>query len=178
MKIQHIILGLGLCLLGACSAPPKGVEPVSGFEAARYMGKWYEIARLDHSFERGLSNVTADYTLNEDGSVKVINRGLEAATCEKSEAEGHAEFLGSPDVASLKVTFFWPFSGGYHVIALDEAYSYALVAGPSFDYLWILSRTPQMDQALRDQLVEKARALGFETSELIFVAHGDDTCAK
>ncbi len=176
MKIQHLFFALSLGFLSACTAPPKGVEPISGFEAERYMGKWYEIARLDHSFERGLSDVTADYSLNEDGSIKVINRGIEAATCEKSEAEGHAEFLGSPDVASLKVTFFWPFSGGYHVIALDEVYSYALVVGPSFDYLWILSRTPQMDQALRDQLVEKAKSLGFETAELIIVDHAKNTC--
>lgn len=176
MEIRNVCLVLFVGLLAACTAPPEGVTPINGFAPERYMGKWYEIARLDHSFERGLRNVTADYTLEADGTVTVVNRGLAAATCEWQEAIGHAEFLGAADVASLKVTFFWPFSGGYHIIALDDAYSYALVAGPSFDYLWVLSRTPVMDAAVRTQLVEQAASLGFDKNQLITVEQNAPTC--
>ena len=107
--------------LGGCAvAPPAGVTPITGFELNRYLGPWYEIARLDHSFERGLSNVSATYGRREDGGVQVMNRGYDDRQGIWKEAEGRAYFLGEPTVGSLKVSFFGPFYGGYHLIALDQ----------------------------------------------------------
>jgi apolipoprotein D and lipocalin family protein len=159
-----------LLLLGGCVHTPEGIEPVSGFEQQRYLGKWYEIARLDHSFERGLSNVTADYSLREDGDIRVINRGYRDKSGEWEAAEGRAKFLNGPDIASLKVSFFGPFYGGYHVIELDRKnYSYAMVAGNDRDYLWILARSPVLAPNVRQRLTDRAKALGYETDALIFV---------
>lgn len=177
MRVKTILVSLCATFLAACTAAPEGVEPVTGFEVDRYLGKWYEIARADHSFERGLSNVTADYARNEDGTISVLNKGLKTESCEWQSADGVAEFLGPPDIASLKVTFFWPFSGGYHVFALDrENYSYALVAGPSFEYFWLLSRTPTLEAELQARLLEKAKAVGFKTDDLIFVSQDPANC--
>ena len=155
-----------------CTSVPKGLEPVSGFDADRYLGKWYEIARLDHSFERNLSNVSAIYTAKEKGEIAVLNRGYNEKTGEWEQIEGNARFVGDESVGSLKVSFFGPFYGGYHILALDkEDYGYAMVSGPSRSYLWILSRTTELDEAIYSSLVTKATALGFDTTELIRVAH-------
>jgi apolipoprotein D and lipocalin family protein len=156
----------------ACTGAPEGVEPVSDFELDRYLGTWYEIARLDHRFERGLSNVTANYSLRDDGGVKVINRGYNAEDQEWDEAEGKAYFVGDEDVGQLKVSFFGPFYGGYNVIELDKAgYQYSMVAGPDRSYLWILSRSPDLDDAVLERLLAKAGDLGFPLDELIMVEH-------
>jgi apolipoprotein D and lipocalin family protein len=157
--------------LTACTGAPDGVEVVSGFDLNRYLGTWYEIARLDHSFERGLSNVTANYSLREDGGVKVVNRGYDAEKNEWEETEGKAYFLGDENIGQLKVSFFGPFYGGYNVVELDSDYRYSLVAGPDRSYLWILARTPELDEATLERLVAKARELGFPTDELIMVEH-------
>lgn len=163
-----------LLFLSACTGAPDGVQPVSGFELQRYLGTWYEIARLDHRFERGLTNVTATYSLRDDGGVKVVNRGYRSDDDEWDEAVGKAYFVGEPDVGQLKVSFFGPFYGGYNIVALDNSnYDYSLVVGPTRDYLWILARTPSLDQATIDRLVERAAALDFPTDELIFVSHDD-----
>ena len=170
--IRSAILALFFALtLAACStAPPDGVRPVTSFEINRYLGQWYEIARLDHSFERGMSDVSATYQLQDDGSVKVINRGYDTQRQEWKEAIGRALFIGDPDTASLKVSFFGPFYGGYHVIALDqESYRWALVAGPDRDYLWILARDRTLPTEVREKLVSQARTLGFATDQLIWV---------
>ena len=157
-------------LVTACGIAPENIKPVSGFEIDRYLGKWYEIARLDHSFERGLTKVTAEYSLRDDGGVKVINRGFDATTNEWDEAEGKAYFVDAPDIGQLKVSFFGPFYGGYNIIELDkEDYQYSLVAGPDYSYLWILARSPDLDQAIIDKLVSQAKTLGFPTEELIFL---------
>lgn len=154
----------------SCSiSPPAGVRPVEPFAVDRYLGTWYEIARLDHPFERGLDHVTAQYILRSDGSIKVINSGFSAAKQRWKQSIGKARFLGSPQTASLTVSFFGPFYGGYHVIALDEDYRYALVAGPSRDYLWILSRTPTLDAQARQALLHTARKLNFPVDSLIWV---------
>lgn len=161
-----------LIFLSACTMVPEGVKPVDGFELDRYLGKWYEIARLDHSFERGLSRVTADYSLREDGGVKVINRGFNPAKNKWKEAIGKAYFIKSPDIGQLKVSFFGPFYGGYNILALDKAsYQYALVSGPDRSYLWILARSPKPDAFLVDQLASKARQMGFPVDDLIYVSH-------
>ncbi len=162
---------VALFLLG-CVGIPENVTPVEGFQLDRYLGTWYEIARLDHSFERGMSRVTAQYSLREDGGVRVLNRGFLAAKNEWKEAEGKAFFVDRSDRGFLKVSFFGPFYGSYIVMDLDkENYQYALVSGPDKSYLWILSRTPTMDRATLDRLIATARTAGFETDELLFVAH-------
>lgn len=167
-----ILTATALCLV-SCLGVPEGARPVQGFTLDKYLGKWYEIARLDHSFERGLSNVTAEYSLRDDGGVRVINRGFKSTSNEWREAEGKAYFVDDTSTGKLKVSFFGPFYGAYNVIALDkEGYQWSLVVGPDTDYLWILSRTPELDQVIIDQLLLEARALGFNTEDLIFVDHG------
>ena len=157
-------------LLSACSTSvPSGLHPVTPFELNRYLGQWYEIARLDHSFERGMSDVNATYQLLDDGSVKVINRGYNTQRQAWKEAIGRALFIGDPATASLKVSFFGPFYGGYHVIALDPDYRWSLVAGPDRDYLWILARDKTLPVEVREQLLSQAKALGFATDKLIWV---------
>ena len=163
-----------LGLVGCSHAPPKGVAVVSPFELPRYLGTWYEIARLDHSFERGLSNVYAVYGQRPDGSVEVINRGYDTQRGRWQEAVGTARFIGAADVASLKVSFFGPFYGGYHVVALDQGYRWAMVMGPNRDYLWILARDRQLPDAVRERLLAQAAALGIDVSRLIWVEHDRD----
>ena len=161
-----------LVLVASCTGVPEGVNTIEGFELDRYLGTWYEIARLDHSFERGLSNVTANYSMRDDGGVRVINRGFDAAKGEWGEAEGKAYLVERPDMGRLKVSFFGPFYGGYNIIELDrEGYRYSMVAGPDRSYLWILARTADLEQATIDRLVGMARDLGFPTDELIYVEH-------
>jgi apolipoprotein D and lipocalin family protein len=158
--------------LAGCAGTPAGIDPVTGFQVDRYLGKWYEIARLDHPFERGLSNVTAHYSLRDDGDIRVINRGYNESDGRWEEAEGRAKFISGSDVGSLKVSFFGPFYGGYNIIDLDkESYRYALVAGNDPDYLWILSRSPEPGAGVRARLLQKAGSLGFAVDDLIFVTH-------
>lgn len=160
-----------LFLMG-CVGIPGNVRPVDNFKLEKYLGKWYEIARLDHSFERGLTKVTADYSLREDGGVKVLNRGYSATENSWKEAEGKAYFVKGSDQGYLKVSFFGPFYGSYIVFELDhENYHYSLVCGPDKSYLWILNRSPIMNEEIKYILIEKATALGFDTSKLIFVDH-------
>jgi len=157
-------------LLSSCTSIPDGLQAVSPFELQRYLGHWYEIARLDHSFERGLSQVTADYSLRDDGGVRVINRGYSAANKEWKQAEGKAYFVGPADRGHLKVSFFGPFYGAYVVLELDQAgYQYSLICGPDRTYLWILARTPSLPPEVKQHLLDKAAALGFDTSQLLFV---------
>jgi apolipoprotein D and lipocalin family protein len=161
-----------LLLLTACTGLPDNVRPVSGFNAERYLGKWYEIARLDHSFERGMSRVTADYAARADGGLDVLNRGYLADEGLWKEARGKAYFVEGPDVGYLKVSFFGPFYGAYGIFELDaQNYRYALVSGPDKSYLWLLARSPTLDAPTKDRLVARAAALGFDTSKLIFVDH-------
>ncbi len=166
---------LGICLLlSSCTGMPDKIKPVQPFELQRYLGTWYEIARLDHSFERGLSHVTANYSMREDGGVKVINRGYSEENKKWESAEGKAYFVDKTDIAHLKVSFFGPFYGSYVVFELEkENYHYALISGPDKDYFWILARQPQIDPALLQSLIEKAKSLGFATDKLIMVNHSD-----
>ena len=164
------LLFLSVLVLAGCVGRPENIVPVNKFDTTRYLGKWYEIARLDHSFERGLSHVTADYSLRQDGGLKVLNRGYKEADAKWKEAEGKAYFVDKKDVGYLKVSFFGPFYGSYIIFDLDQQdYSYSLISGPDKSYLWLLSRTPTMEPALQQRLIEKARALGFDTSKLIYV---------
>lgn len=159
--------------VSGCTGIPDGVEVVEGFELERYLGTWYEIARLDHRFERGLSEVTATYSANEDGSVRVLNRGFDGESAEWEEATGKALMIDRADQGRLKVSFFGPFYGAYNIFELDtEGYRYAMVSGPDRSYLWILSRTPVLEPSVLERLVEKARTLGYPVDDLIFVAQG------
>jgi apolipoprotein D and lipocalin family protein len=161
---------LVLLLLSGCMGMPAGVRPVTDFDAARYLGTWYEIARLDHRFERGLSRVSAEYTRRDDGGLTVRNRGYRADEQQWKDIEGKAYFVESPDTGYLKVSFFGPFYGSYVVFELDrQDYRYALVSGPDTSYLWLLARSPTLDAATRERLVARAAAAGFDTSKLIFV---------
>ena len=168
-RLVKVLLVALAALVAACTGVPKGVEPVDNFELARYLGKWYEIARLDHSFERGLSRVTAEYSLREDGGVRVLNRGFDAEKAKWQDSEGKAYFVGAPNVGHLKVSFFGPFYGSYIVFELDENYRYAMVSGPDKSYLWLLSRTPTVSDEVRQRFIRRAAALGFDTDALIFV---------
>ncbi|MDF1583847.1 MAG: lipocalin family protein [Methyloprofundus sp.] len=166
-------------ILTACTGLPKGIKPVEQFEVNRYLGKWYEIARLDHRFERGLTAINADYSLRSDGGLKVLNSGYNIETGEREQAEGKAYFLGEPDIGSLKVSFFGPFYGGYHIIELDKkAYQYAMITGPDLDYFWILARTPTLDQAILQRLIARAKTLGFAVDKLIFTDQAQNISSK
>jgi apolipoprotein D and lipocalin family protein len=159
-----------ILLLTGCVGIPENVKPVENFKLENYLGKWYEIARLDHSFERGLSLVTADYSLRDDGGLKIINRGYSAKENKWKEAEGKAYFVRGSDQGYLKASFFGPFYGSYIVFELDhENYQYSLVSGPEKSYFWILARTPHMNENIKNVLIAKAAALGFDTSKLINV---------
>ncbi|SDP89692.1 apolipoprotein D and lipocalin family protein [Rhodoferax sp. OV413] len=166
---RSVVLAGVLALAGCSTAVPEGITAVTPFDATRYAGKWFEIARLDHSFERGLGNVSATYTLQADGSVQVLNRGYNNEKKEWKQAEGRALFTGSPQVASLKVSFFGPFYGGYHVVQLDADYRWALVVGADRSYAWILARDKQLPAAVRSQLLAKAQEIGIAVDQLVWV---------
>ena len=162
------IVVLLVLFLSACTGLPKGIEPVADFELDRYLGKWFEIARLDHRFERGLSNVTAEYSIREPGLVNVVNRGYLSEKGEWKEAIGKAKFKDSDDIGHLLVSFFGPFYASYVIFELDD-YQTAFVVGNSRDYLWLLSRTPEVSAATRALFMEKIVELGFDPSELEWV---------
>lgn len=164
------ILQLLALLLTGCTGIPANIEPVTPFDVEKFLGVWYEIARLDHSFERGLTRVTATYSRRDDGGVRVLNRGYSAQDTTWKEAEGKAYFVRGPDQGYLKVAFFGPFYGSYIVMELDQShYQYALVCGPDRSYLWILARTPQLQEDIKGALIAKAAALGFDTDKLLSI---------
>lgn len=157
-------------LLTGCLGMPANVTPVSPFDANKYLGTWYEIARLDHSFERGLSQVTAEYALRDDGGIAVLNRGYSAEKQAWQTAHGKAYFVQSRNQGYLKVSFFGPFYGTYAVFGLDQQdYQYAFVAGPNTDYLWLLARTPSVEPAVLEKFIRMAKERGFATDRLIYV---------
>jgi apolipoprotein D and lipocalin family protein len=169
--MKRLLLLMCLFITG-CVRIPDNITAVDGFEVKRYLGTWYEIARLDHSFERGLSNINATYTLRDDGGIHVLNKGYDKEAGKWKRAEGKAYLVNGPDVGRLKVSFFGPFYSGYNIIALDkENYSYALVCGMNRSYLWILARDKELEKETLEKLVGLAKNLGFLTDELIFVDH-------
>ncbi len=168
------VIAFGLVAVAAlksCRTIPKGAKAVSPFSSQRYLGKWYEIARMDFRFERNLNNTTANYSKNDDGTIRVVNRGYNYKTGEWKQAIGKAKFVKDTNIAMLKVSFFGPFYSGYNVIALDPGYKYALVAGKNLDYLWILSREKTIPQEIKTSYLSKAEALGFKTGDLVWVEH-------
>jgi apolipoprotein D and lipocalin family protein len=160
---------LSIVWLSGCATVPDGLEAVTGFEVERFMGKWYEIERLDNPQERGLGNVTAEHRLLTDGKIEVTNRGMNPRRARWSVATGQAWFAGSKDVGSLKVSFGSPLPSAYNVLVVDAKYRYAMVADNDRDDLWILSREPQLDKAIIDGLLAKAKEWGFPTNNLVYV---------
>lgn len=157
--------------LFACTGMPEGVKPVENFNLNKYQGKWYEIARLDHSFERGLEQVTAQYQLMPNGYVKVTNRGFSTKENSWDVATGKAKFVDRENIGFLKVSFFGPFYGSYVIFNLDEQYQHSFVAGPNTSYLWLLSRTPNPDKAVINRFLTMSKELGFDTKTIIFPKH-------
>ena len=168
--IRIILIATLTVLISGCVGIPDNVKPVQGFDANRYLGIWYEVARLDNSFETGLQQVTAQYSLREDGGLRVLNRGYDPQGQRWKEAEGKAFFVGPPTEGRLKVSFFGPFYGSYNIISLDEDYTYSLVCSSDYSYLWMLSRTPKLPDTVLGKLVEKAKRFGFNTDKLIYVS--------
>lgn len=150
---------------------PKNAVPVKPFDLGKYLGTWYEIARFDYYFENKLNNTSAHYSLNSNGTVRVLNRGYNYKTAQWKEAVGKATFVDDTSEARLKVSFFGPLYSGYNVIALDADYKYALVAGRNLDYLWLLSREKTMPAAIKEDYLQKAMQLGYDTSKLVWVEH-------
>lgn len=143
---------------------------VKELDVTRYMGKWYEIARFDHRFERGLEGVTAEYTLLPDGYIRVVNSGFAGGLHGKlKKAIGRAKMPDPTESGKLKVSFFLFFYGDYYILELDKNYSYALIGSSSDKYLWLLSRTPQPAADTIDWLLAKADERGYDIDKLIFV---------
>jgi len=170
--IRAVILLLLVLVQISCTSIPEGIKPVDNFEVSRYLGTWYEIARLDHSFERGLSNVTAEYSLRDDGGIRVVNRGFSREKGDWRQAEGKAYFVDGKQHAHLKVSFFGPFYSSYVVFELDEAgYEYAFVSGYNHDYLWLLARSPQISDDVMQAFIQTAKEKGYNLDGLITVSH-------
>ena len=168
--MKKISVIFSVILLSGCLGMPKSVTPVTGFELNKYLGTWYEVARLNHSFERGLSQITAQYSLREDGGVSVVNRGYLSEEKKWKQAEGKAYFVKTTDEGYLKVSFFGPFYGSYVVFELDKQdYQYAFISGPDTDYLWLLSRTPTVSKAVMDKFITMSAQRGFDTQAIIYV---------
>ena len=180
MKILSavILISLGASLyflMFANTGIPEGMTPVKGFDVKRFTGTWYEIARLDHGFEKGLSHVSAEYSLREDGGIKVINKGFNMKKGQWENASARGYFIDSPDIGRLKVSFFGPFYGSYNLIDLDEKnYSYAMVTGPKINFFWILSRQKTLDPNIMQSLIQKAKSMGFKLEKLILVDQKED----
>lgn len=170
LTITFTAIMLGLF---SCSTIPEGITAVTPFDKSKYLGKWYEIARIDFKYEKDLNNTTAEYSLNPDGTIKVLNKGYNTVKKEWSEAVGKAKFVGDDNIAMLKVSFFGPFYAGYNVIALDDDYQFALVAGANFKYLWILSRETTIPEGIKDLFLKIAEESGFDTSQLLWIEHND-----
>lgn len=169
-KISVITLLLGSFLVGCERSTPINTKSVDKLDLERYMGTWYEIGRYDMAFERGLVGVTANYTLKEDGMVKVINAGYkESLEGKYKETEGKARRRSKSNNGELEVAFFLNFYSDYNVMELAEDYSWALVGSSNVKYLWILSRTPEMDTDILESILRMAANRGYDTSKILWV---------
>lgn len=176
MKTRNVVgitvMGLAiLILLKSCRTIPKNAVAIKPFYIEKYLGKWYEIARFDFRFEKNLNNTTANYSKNDDGIIKVVNRGYNYKKEKWEEATGKAKFVSSPKEARLLVSFFGPFYSGYNVIAIDAEYKYALIAGKDLDYLWLLSREKTIPETFKQSFLQKAREVGYNVEKLVWVKH-------
>lgn len=168
---MRLFLLSSLLFLSACTGTPKGIAPVTGFDLSRYLGTWYEVYRFDHSYERGMQGVTATYSRNDDGSVKVLNAGIDEGEVLPRSSEGKALFVQEPTTGHLKVSFFPFVYGSYVIFELGENYEYAMVTSYNRDSLWLLSRTPEISDELDQHFHQTIETLGFNKQELIRVEH-------
>ncbi|MDP9081033.1 MAG: lipocalin family protein [Bacteroidota bacterium] len=179
MKIKNwqlaLAAGIGAAAvalnLTSCVSIPKGAVAVTPFDKEKYLGKWYEIARLDFKYEKNLDNVTAEYSLHDDGLIAVKNQGFNYVKKEWKQSTGKAKFVNDEHTGRLQVSFFGPFYAGYNVIALDHDYRYALIAGNDLSYLWILSREKTIPPSVRTKYLELAKSLGYDTDKLVWDKH-------
>ena len=165
MNTRMMLIALAAAVAGCVSGPKVDNTPVAALDLNRYLGEWYEIARFDHSFERGIEQAKASYTLNEDGTIKVVNSGIKAG--KPKTAIGKGKLTDTP--ALLRVSFFGPFYADYRVMKIDAAYTYALVGSGGADYLWILSRTKVLPDAAKRELLDEAKRRGYDTDKLLWV---------
>ncbi len=167
-RLIQIVLAAMLLPVLSSAQEPYDNSTISRFDLSRYLGTWYELARFDHSFERGMDNVTAEYYLRDDGKVDVINSGWKEGRFKVADGKAkQPDPLADP--AHLKVSFFMFFYNDYNIMMLDDNYQVALVGSKSPDYLWILSRKPVQPDAVLSILVEEAESRGYDTSKLIWV---------
>lgn len=153
--------------------PVKSKLPViQDFELDRYLGVWYEIARMDFYWEKNLKDVKAEYSTNEDGSIRVVNSGIHMRTQKFKQSVGKAKLAGEPNAGNLRVSFFGPFYSGYHIMHIDGNYEYALVFGDNLDYMWILSRTKTIPTEVRDKYLGYAELSGYAVKDLVWTFHG------
>ena len=165
-----MVIFITAILLGNCSSQNRmmNTKTIPKLDLERYLGTWYEIARYDHRFERGLQGVTATYSMRDDGKIKVVNRGYKNSLDGTLDvATGKAKLTDEP--GKLKVSFFWIFYGDYYILELDNDYQWVLIGSSSPKYLWILSRTPKLDEPVKNRILELARERGYDTSKLIWV---------
>lgn len=172
--MKTLLLITSFFMIYSCTTIPKGATAVTPFNKEKYLGKWYEIARLDFKFERNLNNTTAEYSLRKDGKIKIDNKGYNTKTKQWKQAIGKAKFVGDDNVAKLKVSFFGPFYAGYNVAAIHAEYKYALVFGKNTDYMWILSRETTIPEEVKNNYLKIAQEVGYNTEDLIWVEHGKE----
>lgn len=172
LKLYFLVLA-GMALTASASALPKGAKAVGEIDLAKYLGKWYEVARADFVFERGLSNTTAEYSLLDGNKIKVVNRGYDAKRDKWKKAEAKGRFRSGVQNGELEVSFFGPFYSEYNIVALDADYRYALIVGSGPKYAWILSRERTIPEEVKAEYLEIARSIGVDTEKLIWVEHND-----
>ena len=165
MNTRMMLIAFAAAVAGCVSGPKVDNTPVAALDLSRYLGEWYEIARFDHSFERGIERAKASYTLNEDGTIRVVNSGIKDG--KPKTAIGKGKRTDTP--ALLRVSFFGPFYADYRVMMIDANYKYALVGSGGADYLWILSRTPTLADDAKSELLAEAKRRGYDTDKLIWV---------
>ena len=173
-----ILVSLGYLMFGK-QGIPDGVTAVTPFDLKRFEGTWYEIARLDHGFEKNMSHVSFTYTLKDGGDFEVVNKSLDGKNGRWETSEGKGAFIGDPNVGRLKVSYFGPFYGRFNIIALDEKnYSWAMATGPSTRYLWILSRKKTLEDPIIQDLIRKAIGMGFKLDKMVHVDQKDETAVE
>jgi apolipoprotein D and lipocalin family protein len=170
-----VMVGIGITAcytLNACKSVqvPPGLKVVTPFNIDKYIGTWYEIARFDFKHEKNLKNVTATYSKNDDGSVKVVNKGYDYIKQKEKVANGKAKFVGAANEGALKVSFFGPFYSGYNVVMMDPAYENVLIFGESTDYIWILSRHKTIPASTKEKMLAKAKEHGYDLNRLVWTA--------
>lgn len=162
---KFFLMAIAAMLFAGCESAKLNNSTVKSVDLKRYLGNWYEIARYDHSFERGMEYVMAHYTLRDDGKIDVLNTGIKDGRAK--DAKGIAKTTDQPGL--LRVSFFGPFFSDYRILLLDEDYQYVLVGGSTNRFLWILSRTPQLDEATLSLILAEADRRGYDTTRLLWV---------